>query len=58
MTILIYKKKKIKSKLEKLGFKLKQKEQSNIISRVYNQIWAKWYAKFEKINKTKSAYIF
>ncbi len=34
-------KKKIKSKLEKLGFKLKQKEQSNIISRVYNQIWAK-----------------
>ena len=26
---------------EKLGFSLKQKKQSNIISKVYNQIWEK-----------------
>ena len=32
-------KNKIKNKLENLGFKLKQKKQSNIISKVYNQIW-------------------
>lgn len=34
-------KNKIKTKLEKLGFSLKQKKQSNIISKVYNQIWEK-----------------
>ena len=34
-------KNKIKSKLENLGFKLQKKEQSNIISKVYNQIWIK-----------------
>ena len=34
-------KNKIKSKLENLGFKLQKKEQSNIISKVYNQIWVK-----------------
>ena len=34
-------KNKIKSKLENLGFKLQKKEQSNIISKVYNQIWAR-----------------
>ncbi len=41
MKILNYKKNKIKTKLEKLGFSLKQKKQSNIISKVYNQIWEK-----------------